>query len=194
MDHAQAHAVLDRLYAQDAAERAAGLPSSERRRNVDRESGKFLNLLARAIKAWSILEIGSSNGVSTIWLALAARESGGHVLGLEVREDRAREAQSNLATAGLGNVASVRAVDALLTVPTLAGPYDFVFIDAEKDDYTQHIRNVVDLVAPNGLIVADNVVSHDLSEYQAFVRGRADLDTVTVPAYRGLEISLKLRG
>lgn len=194
MGNAQAFAVLDRLYAQDAAERAAGLPSSERRRNVDREAGKFLNLLARAIKAWSILEIGSSNGVSTIWLALAARESGGHVVGLEVREDRAREAQSNLAAAGLGNVATVRAADALLTVPTLAGPYDFVFIDAEKDDYTQHIRNVIDLVAPNGLIVADNVVSHDLSEYQAFVRARTDLETVTVPAYRGLEISLKLRG
>src|SRR5690606_25413393 len=109
-----------------------------------------------------ILEIGSSNGVSTIWLALAARESGGHVVGPEVREDRAREAKSNLAAAGLGNVATVRAADALLTVPTLAGPYDFVFIDAEKDDYTQHIRNVIDLVAPNGLIVADNVVSHDL--------------------------------
>jgi caffeoyl-CoA O-methyltransferase len=194
MGNAQAFAVLDRLYAQDAAERAAGLPSSERRRNVDREAGKFLNLLARAIKAWSILEIGSSNGVSTIWLALAARESGGHVVGLEVREDRAREAQSNLAAAGLGNVATVRAADALLTVPTLAGPYDFVFIDAEKDDYTQHIRNVIDLVAPNGLIVADNVVSHDLSEYQTFVRARTDLETVTVPAYRGLEISLKLRG
>ena len=194
MGNAQAFAVLDRLYAQDAAERAAGLPSSERRRNVDREAGKFLNLLARAIKAWSILEIGSSNGVSTIWLALAARESGGHVVGLEVREDRALEAQSNLAAAGLGNVATVRAADALLTVPTLAGPYDFVFIDAEKDDYTQHIRNVIDLVAPNGLIVADNVVSHDLSEYQAFVRARTDLETVTVPAYRGLEISLKLRG
>lgn len=194
MAHSQAQAVLDRLYEQDAAERAAGLPSSERRRNVDRDAGQFLSLLARAIRAWSILEIGSSNGVSTIWLALAAREVGGHVLGLELREDRAREAQANLAAAGLADVASVRCTDALKAVPTLEGPYDFVFIDAEKDDYAQHIRNVIDRVKPNGLIVADNVVSHDLSEYQAYVRGRPDLETVTLPAFRGLEISLKLRG
>jgi predicted O-methyltransferase YrrM len=194
MTTTQALAVLDRLYEQDAAERAAGLPSSERRRNVDRDAGKFLYLLARAAKSWSILEIGSSNGVSTIWLAMAAREVGGHVLGLELREDRTREAQANLAAAGLANVASVRCTDALKAVATLEGPYDFVFIDAEKDDYAQHIRNVIDRVKPNGLIIADNVVSHDLSEYQAYVRGRPDLETLTLPAYRGLEISLKLRG
>jgi predicted O-methyltransferase YrrM len=190
----QALAVLDRLYEQDAAERAAGLPSSQRRRNVDRDAGKFLYLLARATKAWSILEIGSSNGVSTIWLAMAAHEVGGHVVGLELREDRTREAQANLTAAGLANVASVRCTDALKAVATLEGLYDFVFIDAEKDDYAQHIRNVIDRVKPNGLIIADNVVSHDLSEYQAYVRGRPDLETLTLPAYRGLEISLKLRG
>lgn len=190
----QSEAVLDRLYANDAAERAAGLPSSERARNVDHDAGRFLSLLARATGSRSILEIGSSNGVSTIWLALAARETGGQVLGLELRENRANEANANLAEAGLANVATVRRGDAFEVVPELEGPFDFVFIDAEKDDYLQHLRNVIDRVEPNGLIVADNVVSHDISDYQAYARERTDLETVTLPAFRGLEISLKLRG
>lgn len=190
IDHT-AQRVLDRLYAEDAAERAAGLPSSERKRNVDRESGLFLSMIARAAKALSFLEIGSSNGVSTIWLALAARETGGHVLGLELDPARAGEAQENLAAAGLADVATVQSGDALIAIWELDGPFDLVFIDAEKKDYAQHIRNVIDLVQPNGIIIADNVISHDIADYQQFVRGRADLDTITLPLNRGLELSLK---
>src|SRR5919107_2785270 len=74
---AKATAVLDRLYAEDAAQRAAGLPSSQRTRNVDRDTGCWLALLVRATKARELLEIGSSNGVSTMWLAAAARQNGG---------------------------------------------------------------------------------------------------------------------
>jgi predicted O-methyltransferase YrrM len=186
--------VLDRLYAEDAAERAAGLPSSARKRNVERESGSFLSMLARAANSRSILEIGSSNGVSTIWLALAARQTSGRVLGLELDPVRAREAEANLAEARLTDVATVRCVDALAAFQELDGPFDFVFIDAEKNDYLRHIQNVVELVQPNGLIIADNVTSHDIAEYQQFVRDRADLDTVTLPLNRGLELSLKRLG
>ena len=186
--------VLDRLYAADAAERAAGLPSSARKRNVDRESGLFLSLMARAANSRSILEIGSSNGVSTIWLALAARQTGGHVLSLELDPTRAREAQANLAEAGLADVATVRCGDALAGIQQPDGPFDFVFIDAEKNDYWRHVQNVIELVQPNGLIIADNVISHDITDYQQFVRDRDDLDTITLPLNRGLELSLKRLG
>lgn len=189
-----AERILNRLYAEDAAERAAGLPSSTRKRNIDRESGAFLSMIARATNTRSVLEIGSSNGVSTIWLALAARETGGHVLGLELDEARASQARVNLSAAGLSNVATVRCVDALVTVRELDGPFDLVFIDAEKKDYAQHARNVIDLVKPNGIVIADNVISHDIADYQQFVRDRADFDTITLPLNRGLELSLKRRG
>lgn len=193
MIHPRARTVLDRLYAEDAAERAAGLPSLRRKRNVDSETGQFLCMLARATGAWSMLEIGSSNGVSTIWLALAAREVGGHVFGLEIDASRAAEATANLAAAGLSEVATVRHGDALTLVADMHGPFDLVFIDAEKRDYLAHLKNVIDRVKPNGLIIADNVISHDISDYQTFVRDRADLETVTLPLNRGLECTLKLR-
>ena len=183
--------VLERLYAEDAAQRAAGLPSSQRTRNVERETGLWLGLVVRATKARSILEIGSSNGVSTIWLAAAAQENGGQVTGTEILPERASEAIRNLAAAGLENVARIVVGDARETLATLPGPFDLVFIDAEKDDYVDHFEAVIGRVRPGGLILADNVISHDLSAYQVMLRGRHDAETVTVPINRGVEFTLK---
>ena len=184
-------AVLERLYAEDAAQRAAGLPSSQRTRNVERETGRWLALLVRATNARGLLEIGSSNGVSTIWLAAAARQNGGRVTGTEILPERAAEANRNLADAGLDTVARVVAGDARATVASLPGPFDLVFIDAEKDDYVDHFEAVAGRVRRGGLILADNVISHDLSAYQAVVRERGDVETVTIPINRGLEFTLK---
>jgi caffeoyl-CoA O-methyltransferase len=187
----RAEAVLERLYTEDAAQRAAGLPSSQRTRNLERDTGRWLALLARATNAREVLEIGSSNGVSTIWLAAAARLNGGKVTGTEILPERAADANRNLADAGLDAVARVVAGDARTTVASLPGPFDIVFIDAEKDDYVDHFQAVADRVGPGGLILADNVISHDLSEYQAMLRSRSDVETVTIPIGRGVEFTLK---
>jgi predicted O-methyltransferase YrrM len=184
-------AVLERLYAEDAAQRAAGLPSSQRTRNVERETGRWLALLVRATNARQVLEIGSSNGVSTIWLAAAARQNEGRVTGTEILPERAAEANRNLAEAGLDTVAQVMASDARTTVETFPAPFDLVFIDAEKDDYVDHFAAVVDRVRPGGLILADNVISHDLSAYQALLREHGDVESVTIPIDRGVEFTLK---
>ena len=189
----RASAVLDRLYAEDMAQRAAKLPREQRTRNVDRETGHWLSLLVRATGARAILEIGSSNAVSTIWLAAAAAGNGGTVTGTEIIPERAAAANRNLAEAGLDGVARVIAGDARETVAGLAGPFDLVFIDAEKGDYVDHLLAVIDRVRPGGVILADNVVSHDLSAYQVLVRERAELETVTVPIGRGIEFTLKAR-
>lgn len=187
----RALAVLERLYVEDAAQRAAGLSSAQRTRNIDRETGRWLNMLVRATGAQTLLEIGSSNAVSTIWLATAAREHGGTVTGAEILPDRAAEANRNLADAGLSEIARVVSGDARETIAGLPGPFDFVFIDAEKDDYLAHLLAIIDRVRPGGLILADNVVSHDLSAYQAELRARADVETVTMPIGRGIEFTLK---
>ena len=187
----RATAALNRLYEEDAAQRAANLPSSQRTRNVDHETGRWLALLVRATGAREIVEMGSSNGVSTIWLASAARAAGGRVTGTEILADRAAEANRNLAVAGLDDIARIIPGDARETARSISGPIDLVFIDAEKDDYIDHLLAVIDRVRPGGLILAVNVTSHDISAYQDFVRGREELETVTIPIPRGIEFTVK---
>src|SRR5690606_21039661 len=105
---ARAQAVLDRLRAADQAQRDAGLPQSRRTRNITAPTGSFLYATVRATGARRIFEMGSSNGYSTIWLALAARELGGWVVGSEILPERVEAANRNLAEAGLAEVAEVR--------------------------------------------------------------------------------------
>ncbi|MEA2594488.1 MAG: hypothetical protein QOF01_957 [Thermomicrobiales bacterium] len=188
---ASAAAVLDRLYREDDEQRRASLPSSSRTRNVSVETGRFLSLTARATSAKTVLEIGSSNGVSTIWLALAMRATGGHVIGTEILPERVEEANANLAEAGLAEFGGVVLGDARETVALLTDPLDLVFIDAEKDDYVEHFEATFPLLRSGGLVLADNVTSHDLGRYQAMLRARDDVGTVTLPLERGIEFTCK---
>ena len=94
-------AVLDRLYADNEQQRNANLPTSQRTRNLTPDSGRFLMLLAAGSNVRRAVEIGSSNGVSTIWLAAAMRATGGLAIGTELIPERAAEANTNLAEAGL---------------------------------------------------------------------------------------------
>jgi caffeoyl-CoA O-methyltransferase len=185
-------AVLQRLYAEDHEQRRLGLPTSQRTRNIDIESGRFLFLLALGMQAKQIVEIGSSNAVSTIWLASAAKRTGGTIFGTELIPERVAEANRNLAEAGLDSIATVHSGPAARSLASAAGPFDLVFIDAEKDDYSAYFDLIVDQVRPGGLIVADNVTSHDCTAYQAMLRSRDDIETVTVTMERGFEISSKI--
>lgn len=189
---AQIDATLERLYAEDHEQRRLGLPSSARTRNIDIESGRFLFLLALGMQAKKIVEVGSSNAVSTIWLAAAAKRTGGAVFGTELIRERAAEANRNLAEAGLDDVATVHPGPAAESLTAVEGPFDLVFIDAEKDDYTSHFNRIIDRVRPGGLIVADNVTSHDCTAYQQTLRDRPDIETVTITQERGLEVSAKI--
>jgi predicted O-methyltransferase YrrM len=186
-------AILDRLYADDERQRQAGLPTDQRTRNLTRASGEDLSLLALATNAQRVLEIGSSNGVSTIWFALAMQRTGGFVTGTEILPERAADANANLAEAGLSTRAKVLAGNAGELTGTLAGPFDLVFIDAEKEDYAGHFERVFPLVRVGGVVIADNVLSHDISDYQRLVRQREDCETVTIPLDRGLEFTVRTR-
>jgi predicted O-methyltransferase YrrM len=187
----EVHRTLARLYDADAAQRALDLPSEQRTRNIERASGHFLHLLALAMRAQAVLEIGSSNGASTIWLAAAVMEHGGQVTGTELIPERAEDANANLREAGLADFGQVLPGDARQTIQGLVGPFDLVFIDAEKDDYVAHVEAALPLLRPGGVVVADNVVSHDLSAYQTYLRDHPQIETVTLPVGRGLEFSVK---
>jgi predicted O-methyltransferase YrrM len=129
---------------------------------VSPQGGKFLYLLASAMRATRILEVGTLGGYSTIWLARAAGPSG-RVVTLEYEPRHADVARTNLARAGVGDRVEVIVGAALDTLPQLAsqstdGPFDLVFVDADKENNAAYLRWAIELSAPGSVIVVDNVV------------------------------------
>ena len=188
-------AVLARLEAEDAAERAAGLPSAQRSRQVARTTGQFLFSLVVSGPSTRILEIGGSRGYSTAWLAAGARTVGGRVLSLELDPVKCDAWRRTIADAGLGECAELVEGDAHTILAELDGPFDLVFLDAEKDDYERLFGLARPLVEPGGVIVADNILSHadPLAGYAAARQADPTLESVTLPLDRGLEVSSVLR-
>jgi predicted O-methyltransferase YrrM len=133
---------------------AAGLPNIA----VSFQQGKFLSLLAGAIQARRILEIGTLGGFSTIWLARGAGPEG-RVVTLEYEPKHAEVARANLERAGVGDRVQIKIGAALETLPTVTeGPFDLVFIDADKDNYVGYLQWAIRLARPGAIIVADNVI------------------------------------
>ena len=130
-------AVLARLEEVDAAERAQGLPSEQRSRQVARTTGQFLFSLVAPQVDCSVLEIGGSRGYSTIWLAAGVRYLGGSVVSLEHDPPRIEAWQANIAEAGLEDCARLVPGDAFETLPALDDVFDVVFLDAEKEQYEE---------------------------------------------------------
>jgi predicted O-methyltransferase YrrM len=141
------------LDAARAASTAAGLPDIA----VAPNQGKLLNLLARLIGARSILEIGTLGGYSAIWLARALPESG-RLITLEADPKHAEVARANIRAAGLADVVDVRLGAALDTLPSLEGPFDLVFIDADKPNIPHYFEAALRLSHPGTLIIVDNVI------------------------------------
>ena len=138
--------------------RAEGLPEIA----VSPMQGRLLNILARSIGARAILEVGTLAGYSAIWLGRALPPDG-TMITLEVDAHHAEVARANLDSAGLHNV-EVRVGPARATMPQLvsdgAGPFDVIFIDADKVGYPDYLRWSLELSRPGSLIIADNVVRH----------------------------------
>jgi predicted O-methyltransferase YrrM len=187
-------AALARLEAEDADERARGLPASERSRQVARATGQFLFALVTPQAGCEVLEIGGSRGYSSIWLAAGARYLGGRVVSLEADPAKCEAWRRNVADAGLEEWAELVEGDALELLPSIEDVFDVVFLDAEKEDYERLFALSRDNLEPGGLVVADNVLSHE-EVLGAYVRARqadSTLETVTVPLDRGLELSVVL--
>jgi caffeoyl-CoA O-methyltransferase len=187
-------AVLARLEAEDADERAAGVPREQRARQVAPTTGRFLFALVAPQNGCEVLEVGGSRGYSAIWLAAGARYLGGRVVSLEQDEAKCDAWRRNVADAGLEEWAELVAGDAFETLTRIEDVFDVIFIDAEKEDYERTFGLVRGLVEPGGVIVADNVLSHE-DVLGAYSRARQDdptLESVTLPLDRGLEVSVVL--
>jgi caffeoyl-CoA O-methyltransferase len=187
-------AVLERLEAEDADERARGVAREERSRAVTPTTGRFLFGLVAPNAGCEVLEIGGSRGYSTIWLAAGARYLGGRVVSLEHDPAKCEAWRRNIAEAGLEEWAELIEGDAFETLAELEDVVDVVFLDAEKEDYERLFGLARTTLEPGGLVVADNVLSHEeLSAYAEARQADPTLLSVTVPLDRGLELSVVLR-
>ncbi|MEM0129287.1 MAG: O-methyltransferase [Thermoplasmata archaeon] len=145
------------LAAAREASREAGLPPIQ----VSAVQGKLLHVLARAVRARRVLEIGTLGGYSTLWLARAVAPEG-HVTTLEINPGHVAVAQRNLRAAGVEPFVTIRPGPALQSldamVPDRDARFDFVFLDADKPAYPAYLERILRLVRPGALLVADNVV------------------------------------
>ena len=177
---------------------------------VDAEVGALLRVLAAAIGARKILEIGTAVGYSGIWLA-GALPADGMLMTMEMDAGRAKEAQGNFDRAGLTNRVSVMLGDAQRLIAKVAGPFDLIFQDGDKKMYTPLLDRLVSLLRPGGLLVTDNVLwdgkvvpgfvtsaaddkdTRAIAEYNERVATHPALLTTVIPLRDGVSISVKTR-
>ena len=177
---------IARLWTRKLDQDARGLPQQDRHRNLEPPSAEFLCALAAGVNAYRILEIGGSSGLSTIALAAAARFTKGRVVSIEMEPLRQAEAKNSIAKLGLAPYVEFVLADAASIIPEQTA-IDLAFIDCEKEDYTRFFDML--RMASGGIIVADNILSHNLTDYVAHVRKRPDVESITLPIGKGLEVS-----
>jgi predicted O-methyltransferase YrrM len=170
------------------------LATDERLLAVGEKTATLLNLLGKSIQAPRILELGTSYGYSTLWLAEAARATGGRVVTLELRAAKQDYARAALAKAGLAAFVEFRTGDALDILPTLEGPFDLVLVDLWKDLYVPCLDLFYPKLAPGALIVADNMLfppSNEAvaAEYRRAVRAKPNVASMLLPVGQGIELS-----
>jgi predicted O-methyltransferase YrrM len=163
--------------------------------NITPDTGRLLWILVRLARPRRILEVGTSNAYSTIWIADAARAVGARVVTLEVNPNKARLARQNLARAGVADVVEIVEGPAQEALARLSGPFEIVFLDADRASYLGYVEAVLPKMPAEALLVADNVISHagELADYLARVKSHPDLFSVTLPVGKGEEVSFKLR-
>jgi predicted O-methyltransferase YrrM len=162
---------------------------------VSEEDGRFLRLMVASSGAKRALEIGGANGYSAIWIGLGLRETGGRLTTIEYDPARAAIAAENIRRAGLADVVTVVPGDAFKAILTIAGTFDFVFLDAWKRDYKHFYDLVTPRLVPRGLFLAHNVVNKQ-SEMRDFLdaiqNDPAVFTSIVKPGDEGMSVTLKL--
>ena len=157
--------------------------------NVPQEDGRILRLLTEAINARHVVEIGTSNGYSGIWFCLALRTTGGKLTTHDIDEGRASLARENFKRAGIDNIVTLVMGDAHETVTRIKEPIDVLFLDADKEGYTDYLNKLLPLVRPGGLILAHNIDSTG-QDYIDAITKNPSLETVQA---QGVTVTLKKR-
>jgi predicted O-methyltransferase YrrM len=155
--------------------------------NVPEADGRILHDIIVQNQYKRALEVGTSTGHSAIWIAWALSKTGGKLITIEIDEDRYRQALAHFKEAGLSNTIEARNADAHQLVKVLPGPFDFVFIDADKDWYINYAKSLITRIEPGGCIAAHNVEERasayqgayvsDTDRYLQYMKDRPDFET-----------------
>ena len=177
---------MDELEKRDAIDRVDGTAMLDRLRQIPPETGKFLALLAASAPKGAWIEIGTSAGYSTLWLALACRERGQTLTTFEILAAKSEMAAQTIAAAGVNDVVTLVEGDFLAHVDTL-GDIGFCFLDAEKEIYGSCYEAIVPRLVPGALLVADNAISRQADLQPMIDAALSDprVDALVVPIGTG---------
>jgi predicted O-methyltransferase YrrM len=192
---ARLEALLDDLHREGVEHDAPLADRTQRRRNLESDSARLLHLLVVATGAARVLELGTSNGYSTIWLADAVAANDGTMVSVDLDEGRLAEARDNVARAGYADIADLRLEDA---GATLSGSdpesWDLVFLDAERPAYPGYWSDLVRVLPPGGLLAVDNVTSHadEVADFRTLVTADRRATEALVPTGAGVLLVTRL--
>ncbi len=164
--------------------------------NVPPEDGRLLRLLTEAVGAKHVVEIGTSNGYSGIWICLGLRSTGGKLTTHEIDARRAALARENFKRAGVDDLVTLVEGDAHQEVTKLNEPFDILFLDADKEGYIDYMTKLLPLIRPGGLILAHNTSSsaRAMQDYIEAVTTSPDLETLFLHKdAAGIGVTLKKR-
>jgi predicted O-methyltransferase YrrM len=162
--------------------------------NITRDTGEFLSVLVQATSARRVLEIGTSNGYSTLWLASAVRATGGAVTTVEFSDYKVGLAQQNFSRSGLASSITLVQDDAARVLQrAVDASFDLVFLDSERPEYPGWWPHLKRVLRPGGLLVVDNATSHpeQMAPFVALVKADADFTTSLVPVGNGEFLAVK---
>jgi predicted O-methyltransferase YrrM len=188
--------LLDELYELGQENDARESERSRKMLNLEPDTAHLLSILVRSSRRTRLLEIGTSNGYSTIWLAWATKTVGGHVISIDRDEHKQALADANLRRAGLREVVDLVCGDASEVIASLPGPFDFVFFDADRFSAPTQLGLLVPKLAPDVFVFADNVLSHpdEITGYLAAVERLSQFEHMVIPIGKGLSVAYRGRG
>ncbi len=149
--------------------------------SVPRKDGEFLHLMVKAVRSKKVLEIGTSQGFSALWMGLALEETNGHLITIEIEKKLTGLARRHLSEAGLSHRVTCLTGDAHVEITTLEGPFDFVFLDADKEGQLDYFNKLYPKkLLPGGLMVVHNAIryAHSMRDYLEMIQRHPDFDTI----------------
>ena len=198
--------VLEHLEAKSALEKSKkfDIAPEDRMLAITKETGELLNMILRIKNAKNMLEIGTSVGYSTIWCAEAIREQSGKIITIEQNPDKIKRATENFQKAGITDTVTIREGLAIKILRELdlqkkhVDFFDFVLIDADKENIIEYFDLILPMVSVGGVIVTDNMLypekyEHDMKVFSDHIKQNSKLRTMTAPIGNGEEITIKIK-